>query len=165
MAPAFRRMIICLMTEELYWSKLKWKTLHNDGKLASKGRLWGVIYELLITGVCEMEAKAKRRVTNELSLQKKKNYLAEDLKQLAVKYFLAILHSLPTDGVSQLAISVVQYTGTWSNIPERGPIYRNVVQYSGSHSGEPVGRYLQSQWNFALQTLFIHCDLPTSLCL
>ena len=35
---------------------------------------------------------------------------------LAVKYLLVILHRLPIDGMSQLAISVVQYTGTWSNI-------------------------------------------------
>ena len=49
---------------------------------------------------------------------------------LAVKYLLVILHRLPTDRVSQLAIPVVQYTGTWSNIAD--------------HSVEPVRRYLQS---------------------
>ena len=32
--------------------------------------------------------------------------------------YLVVLHCLLTDGVSQLAISVVQYTGTWSNIAD-----------------------------------------------
>ena len=34
---------------------------------------------------------------------------------LAVKYLLVILHRLPTNEVSQLAISVVQYSGSHSD--------------------------------------------------
>ena len=36
---------------------------------------------------------------------------------LAVKH-LVILHCLLTDGLSQLKIPVVQYTGTWSKLPK-----------------------------------------------
>ena len=70
---------------------------------------------------------------NKIANRKNKFCLQINLKKvsvLAVKYLLVILHCLPTDRVSQLAIPVVKYTGTWSNIAD--------------HSVEPVRRYLQS---------------------
>ena len=62
--------------------------------------------------------------------KKCKELYSTKVSVLSVKYLLVILHHLPTDGLSQLAISVVQYQ--WSNIS--GPIYRNVVQYTGMWS-------------------------------
>ena len=51
-----------------------WKKLYNDGKLANKGKLCNMLYDLIIIGASEMEAKAKRRVRNELSLQTKHRF-------------------------------------------------------------------------------------------
>ena len=53
-----------------------------------------------------------------LGYKKWKELYSTKVSVLAVKYLLVILHRLSTDGVSQLAISVVQYTGTWSNIAD-----------------------------------------------
>ena len=46
-----------------------------------------------------------------------KEYYSTKVSVLAVKCLLVMLHRLPTDGVSQLAISVVQYSGSHSDEP------------------------------------------------
>ena len=70
-----------------------WKMLYNDGTLANKGRLCSMIYELIIKGVCEMEAKAKKRVRNEFFLQTIID-LAEDLKLFASDWGLDAMSRL-----------------------------------------------------------------------
>ena len=47
--------------------------------------------------------------------KKCKELYSTKVSVLAIKY-LVILYHLPTDGESQLAIPVVQYTRTWSSI-------------------------------------------------
>ena len=66
--------------------------------------------------------------------KKCKELYSTKVSGLSVKYLLVILRRLPTDGVSQLTISVVQYTGTWSNIADHTKMNPYVDIYEASET-------------------------------
>ena len=66
--------------------------------------------------------------------KKCKELYSTKVSVLAVKYLLVILHRLPTYGGSQLAIPVVQYTGTWSNTADHTVMNPYVYIYKASET-------------------------------
>ena len=80
-----------------------------------------------------MDSLIKLLIKKSLGYKKCKELYSTKVSVLAIKY-LVILHRLPTDGVSQLAIPVVQYTGTWSNIADHTVMNPNVDIYKASET-------------------------------
>ena len=69
-----------------------------------------MIYELIITGVCEMEAKSKRHVRNKLSLQTKID-LPDDLELFASDSGLDAVYQYAVQIEAELTVKKLSHRG------------------------------------------------------